>query len=102
MQNNSDAGDDIILIPGTVGQSMGSKYDWQFKSVVQTAANGRVVNIPAGKLVGGGSALNGMCFDRGAAADYDAWADLGNPGWTFNELLPYFKRVGCDGVDRLC
>jgi choline dehydrogenase-like flavoprotein len=53
----------------------------------------REIAIPQGKVVGGSSVLNGMAFDRGSAADYDAWADLGNPGWTFKELLPYFKKV---------
>lgn len=46
-----------------------------------------------GKGVGGGSLINGMCWTRGGSADYDAWVALGNPGWGWNDLLPYFKRV---------
>lgn len=48
--------------------------------------------ISAGALVGGGSAVNGMFFDRGSASDYDAWEALGNPGWGWKDLLPYFKK----------
>lgn len=46
-----------------------------------------------GKGVGGGSLINGMCWTRGESADYDAWVALGNPGWGWNDLLPYFRRV---------
>lgn len=46
-----------------------------------------------GKGIGGGSLINGMCWTRGGSADYDAWVALGNPGWGWNDLLPYFKRV---------
>ncbi|PVH97035.1 GMC oxidoreductase [Periconia macrospinosa] len=52
----------------------------------------RTANAPAGAVVGGGSAVNGMFFDRGSASDYDAWEILGNPGWGFTDLLPYFKK----------
>jgi choline dehydrogenase-like flavoprotein len=48
--------------------------------------------VLVGAIVGGGSAVNGMFFDRGAASDYDAWKTLGNPGWGFADLLPYFKK----------
>jgi len=44
-------------------------------------------------VVGGGTVVNGMFFARGAAADYDAWEQLGNPGWGWDGLLPYFKKV---------
>lgn len=46
-----------------------------------------------GKGVGGGSLINGMCWTRGGSADYDAWVTLGNPGWGWDDLLPYFKKV---------
>lgn len=55
--------------------------------------NNRTIGIPQGKVIGGSSVLNGMAFDRGAASDYDAWVDLGNPGWGWTDLLPYFKKV---------
>ena len=88
----SDAGEDFITIPKNAGGAMGTKYDWSYKTVASSTINNRVITVPAGKVVGGGTVLNGMAFDRGAAADYDAWDDLGNEGWSFSELLPWFKK----------
>ena len=45
-------------------------------------------------MVGGATVINGMFFNRGSAGDYDAWEKLGNPGWAWKELLPYFRKVG--------
>ncbi|KAF3161892.1 hypothetical protein TWF106_001053 [Orbilia oligospora] len=61
-------------------------------TVPQTGIGGKRVSIYAASVVGGGSTVNGMLFDRGAAEDYDNWAALGNPGWDFAGLLPYFKK----------
>ncbi|EPS44926.1 hypothetical protein H072_1071 [Dactylellina haptotyla CBS 200.50] len=61
-------------------------------SVPQTGIGGKRVSVYAASVVGGGSTVNGMLFDRGAAEDYDNWAALGNPGWDFASLLPYFKK----------
>lgn len=49
--------------------------------------------IPQGKVVGGSTKLNRMVFDRGSKSDYDSWAALGNEGWDWDGLLPYFKKV---------
>ncbi|PPQ66224.1 hypothetical protein CVT24_000336 [Panaeolus cyanescens] len=87
-----DGGEPFVTIPRNVGGAMRTQYDWNFTTVAQPALNNRQIGIPAGKVVGGSSVLNGMLFDRGAAADYDAWAELGNPGWDFKGLLPYFKK----------
>lgn len=62
-------------------------------SIPQRELNNRTFRVLAAGVVGGGSAVNGQLFDRGAALDYDAWRDLGNPGWGWNDLLPYFKKV---------
>ncbi|TVY84438.1 Dehydrogenase xptC [Lachnellula suecica] len=59
----------------------------------QPALDGRTQNVVGGAIVGGGSAVNGMFFDRGSAEDYDNWAKLGNPGWGFEDLLPYFRKA---------
>lgn len=72
---------------------MGTKYDWKYQAVASASINNRVIGVPAGKVVGGGTVLNGMAFDRGAAADYDAWVDLGNTGVGWSDLLPWFKKV---------
>ena len=49
--------------------------------------------MPQGKVLGGGSILNAMCWNRGGADDYDAWEALGNPGWGWSGMLPYFIKV---------
>ena len=64
---------------------------------------GRTVAVPQGRVLGGSSSVNGMVYNRGQAADFDSWAQMGNRGWGFEDLLPYFKRsetrIG-DGDDR--
>ncbi len=82
-----------MLIPRQAGAARYTQYDWNYTTIGNPAMEDRVIAIPQGKVVGGSSVLNGMCFDRGSAADYDAWGDLGNPGWNFKALLPYFKKV---------
>ncbi|KAF6812814.1 choline dehydrogenase [Colletotrichum sojae] len=61
-------------------------------SIPQPGLNGRTSGVQTGTVVGGGSTVNGMAFDRGSKADYDAWAELGNPGWDWENLVPYFKK----------
>jgi choline dehydrogenase-like flavoprotein len=69
------------------------EYDWHIKTTPQIGLGNRSVSLTQGKLIGGGSALNAMVYDRGRAADYDSWADMGSPGWDFASLLPYFKKA---------
>ncbi|KAG0354614.1 hypothetical protein BC939DRAFT_492613 [Gamsiella multidivaricata] len=69
-----------------------SATDWQFKTTPQTHAEGRVMKQPRGKLLGGTSSINAMMYHRGPASDYDEWDSLGNPGWSYKECLPYFKK----------
>lgn len=59
----------------------------------QPGMNGRTYSLLAANVVGGGTVVNGMAFDRGSAGDYDLWEDMGNPGWGWDGLLPYFKKV---------
>ncbi|MCX7630508.1 MAG: GMC family oxidoreductase N-terminal domain-containing protein [Geminicoccaceae bacterium] len=68
------------------------RADWCFKTEPEPGLNGRAINYPRGKVVGGCSSINGMIYMRGQAADYDHWRQLGNPGWSWEEVLPYFKR----------
>lgn len=65
----------------------------QLVSVPQSGLNNRTSGVQTGTVVGGGSVVNGMAFDRGSKADYDAWAELGNPGWDWESLFYYFKKV---------
>ncbi len=67
--------------------------NWAFETVPQAGLDGRRGYQPRGKVLGGSSSVNAMIYLRGPRADYDAWAAAGNPGWGFDELLPYFKRA---------
>lgn len=68
------------------------RADWCLKTEPEPGLNGRAINYPRGKVLGGCSSINGMIYMRGQAADYDHWRQLGNPGWSWEEVLPYFKR----------
>ncbi|MDD7909265.1 GMC family oxidoreductase N-terminal domain-containing protein [Pseudovibrio exalbescens] len=68
------------------------RTDWQFKTVSEKGLNGRQLIYPRGKVLGGCSSINGMIYMRGQAADYDLWRQLGNRGWGWDEVLPYFKK----------
>ncbi|MEZ5843548.1 MAG: choline dehydrogenase [Hyphomicrobiaceae bacterium] len=66
---------------------------WQFGSGPEPHLGGRIVNWPRGRVLGGTSAINGLLYVRGQAEDYDHWRQLGNAGWSFDDVLPYFKRA---------
>ena len=66
-------------------------FDWCYQTDPDSGLNGRRLKWPRGKVLGGSSALNGLLYVRGQAADYDAWGAQ-NPGWSFAEVLPYFKK----------
>ncbi|MCJ1405765.1 hypothetical protein MMC11_008995 [Xylographa trunciseda] len=82
----------IIQVPVYVGADIGGIYDWDLSTVPQMQLDGAARPMPQGKALGGGSILNAMCWNRGGQDDYDAWADLGNPGWDWNGILPYFIK----------
>ncbi|KAJ7458829.1 alcohol oxidase [Mycena galericulata] len=82
--------------PGVTTGLLGNPtYDWGFVSIPQPGLNGKPVAYPRGKVVGGSSAINSLIWQRGASAEYDLWSTaFGNgPNWTFDGLLPYFKKV---------
>ena len=68
------------------------RTDWCFSTEASTGLNGRSLNYPRGKVLGGCSSINGMIYMRGQARDYDHWRQLGNSGWGWDEVLKYFKR----------
>ncbi|KAG0126609.1 GMC oxidoreductase-domain-containing protein [Tuber indicum] len=80
------------ILQRCLGDTMRSVYDWNITTEPQIYLSGRRQNLPIGKALGGSSMLNGMMFDRGSPSDYDMWEDLGNPGWGWAGLLPYFKK----------
>lgn len=69
------------------------RSDWMFETVPQEGLNGRALNYPRGKVIGGSSAINAMITMRGQADDYDGWRDLGLPGWGWDDVLPVFKQI---------
>ena len=68
------------------------RTDWCFKTEAQAGLQGRSLSYPRGKVLGGSSSINGMIYMRGQAQDYDRWAEQGNPGWAWKDVLPLFKR----------
>jgi len=69
------------------------RVDWCYQSEPEPHLNGRRINVPRGRVLGGSSSINAMCYIRGHARDYDVWRQLGNVGWAWDDVLPYFKRI---------
>jgi choline dehydrogenase-like flavoprotein len=69
-----------------------SRADWLLKTEPEPGLNGRILNYPRGKVVGGSSAINGMIYMLGQSADYDNWRQLGLPGWSWDDVRPYFRK----------
>jgi choline dehydrogenase len=80
------------------------RHDWRFQTEPEPMLEGRQVPQPRGKGLGGSSLLNGMLYVRGHRKDYDRWAALGNPGWDWDSVLPYFQRSSHreDGAGPTC
>ncbi len=88
-----------VLVPGLSTRLMGNpRWDWCYLADPDASRNGRADIWPAGKVLGGGSSINGMVYLRGHAADYDDWARHGATGWSYSECLPYF--IKCESNER--
>lgn len=83
----------LIRTPGTIGALEGTHFDWGYRSVPQKQLYGRRIACPRGRVLGGTSSLNYMVYVRGNRGDYDTWAALGNKGWSYDDVLPYFVRA---------
>ncbi|OZA68333.1 MAG: choline dehydrogenase, partial [Sphingomonadales bacterium 39-62-4] len=84
----------LIAAPGGLLPIMLSgAHAWRYMSAPQAHLDGRTLYLPRGKVLGGGSSINGMAYDRGFHSDYDRWALAGNRGWSFAEVLPYFRKL---------
>lgn len=81
-----------IHIPGAYSQLNRSMVDWSFWTEPQEFVDGRKIYIPRGKVLGGSSSTNAMAYVRGNAKDFDEWRALGNKGWSYKDVLPYFKK----------
>src|SRR6266849_3470637 len=84
----------VVTSPGAMILMISGKVNnWAFDTVPQAGLNGRIGYQPRGKGLGGSSAINAMVYIRGHRSDYDQWASLGNTGWSYADVLPYFKRA---------
>ena len=89
----SDELKDKYLVPRLIS-SAGQGNTWPYTSEPQTQLSNRRSPLTAAKVLGGGSAINGMEFDRGSKGDYDLWGEIiGDEGWSWDGLFPYFKKV---------
>lgn len=79
--------------PGADLQVLGSPIDWAFGTLPQSGLNDRQVIYNQGRCLGGSSAINGLAYTRGSSSIYDLWASLGNSGWDWESVFPYFKKV---------
>ncbi|GAA1468776.1 GMC family oxidoreductase [Microbacterium thalassium] len=82
-----------LHIPAAFSKLFRGAYDWNYDTVPQPHLEGRSVFWPRGKTLGGSSSLNAMMWVRGFAADYDEWADAAGPAWSWDALVPYFRRI---------
>ena len=83
----------LIQVPLGYGLTFADpKYNWMYTTEPDPALNQRASFWPRGKVLGGSSSINAMVYIRGQQSDYDDWAAAGNPGWSWDEVLPYFKK----------
>ena len=84
----------LIHCPAGIAlMAQSGQANWAFNTVPQRGLDGRIGYQPRGKVLGGSSSINAMVYARGHRSDYDYWASLGNSGWSYDEVLPYFKRA---------
>ncbi|XP_060518439.1 glucose dehydrogenase [FAD, quinone]-like [Cylas formicarius] len=88
---------DFSIIPAMMNYLWNSEMNWAYSTTPQSNlclgfGTGNRCPHPAGKVIGGSSSINGMIYNRGNPLNFDRWAELGNPGWSYEEVLPYFKK----------
>src|SRR4051812_24604254 len=86
-----------IHVPVGMSYLLGNReVDWCYQSEPEPFADNRVTPVPRGKVLGGSSSINALCYIRGHSSDYDGWSALGNRGWSWNEVLPHFQNIAKD------
>ncbi len=84
----------VIHMPAAFAYPLQSeRFNWAYRTEAEPDLDGRSMDCPRGRVIGGSSSINGMVYVRGHALDYDRWAELGALGWSYAEVLPYFKRA---------
>ncbi|MGR3495511.1 choline dehydrogenase [Citreimonas sp.] len=84
----------FINMPGALSYPMNmARYDWGYRTEPEPHLGGRQLACPRGKVLGGSSSINGMVYVRGHARDFDHWRDSGADGWSYADVLPYFRRM---------
>ncbi len=83
----------LIRLPVGEALTIGGRIDWKFKTEPEPGLDGRVMDAPRGKVLGGSSAINGQLYVRGHHGDFDEWEALGATGWGYDGVLPYFRRA---------
>jgi choline dehydrogenase len=84
----------FLQIPaGFIKTLFNPAFTWQFKTEATAQTRGRRIPIPQGRVLGGSTSINGLVYNRGQRQDYDEWESMGNRGWSYAEVLPYFKRM---------
>jgi choline dehydrogenase len=81
-----------ITIPAAFAELFETKFDWSYRSEPEASMGDRKIQLPRGKGLGGSSAINAMVYLRGNPADFDEWAAMGADGWSYDEVLPFFKK----------
>ncbi|RKJ95070.1 GMC family oxidoreductase [Alicycliphilus denitrificans] len=87
-----DANPFIHIPAGYIKNLFNDRLVWRFRSGPIAGTDGRTIELTQGKVVGGSGSINGLVYNRGQRADFDGWAALGNPGWGYEDVLPYFKK----------
>ena len=82
----------LIRLPVGEALTIGGSIDWKFHTQPEPGLNGRVIELPRGKVLGGSSAINGQLYVRGHQGDFDEWESMGCAGWGYKDVLPYFRR----------
>ena len=84
----------LIQMPAALSYPMNmERYDWGYWSEPEPHLGGRKLACPRGKVIGGSSSINGMVYVRGHAKDFDTWAEMGASGWSYSDILPYYRRL---------
>jgi choline dehydrogenase len=82
-----------VRMPAGMGRLIDPKFNWNYTTVPQSSMKGRRLYWPRGRTLGGSSSINAMVYIRGQAQDYERWRQLGNAGWSYSDVLPFFRRA---------